>query len=63
MILTVNFILTFLILQFAGNLFDLLDSDEDGEIDINDFISSLDRLEWYKYSYFFSKRNDWLFCS
>ena len=42
----VNFILTFLILQFAGNLFDLLDSDEDGEIDINDFISSLDRLEW-----------------
>ena len=49
MILTVNFvnvILTFLILQFAGNLFDLLDSDEDGEIDMNDFISSLDRLEW-----------------
>ncbi|CAB3980388.1 NADPH oxidase 5 isoform X1, partial [Paramuricea clavata] len=30
---------------FTRNLFDLLDSDEDGEIDISDLMSSLDRLE------------------
>ena len=40
------FKLTVPFLKFTRNLFDLLDSDEDGEIDITDFMSSLDRLEW-----------------
>ena len=38
--------LRFLFSQFTENVFALLDRNSDGIIDINEFIGSLDRLEW-----------------
>lgn len=34
------------LLQFVGHLFTVFDLDRNGEIQMKEFISSLDRLEW-----------------